>query len=181
MYGTTTTGSLFGAGTASIANIQTQNGNGAKRGIYTGMQRIGSVLTERGGEALMKYPEYDSPLGLIIGDLATQAAKSIDEMSWQAVLQAVQDVGINVDKDKLLAALNQDAERYREAYANGHHTGYEKRDDEIVRCKDCVFAEKYAPGCSENEYRCVSAELQGCDAYHDENWYCADGRRYDDA
>ena len=48
---------------------------------------------------------------------------------------------------------------------------------EVVRCKDCVFADKYAPGCSENEYRCVSAELQGCDAYHDGNWFCADGKR----
>ena len=87
----------------------------------------------------MKYPEYDSPFEMNISDMTTQMARNIDEMSWQAL----QRVGINVDKDKLLIALRQDSERYREAYAKGYDTGYdtgyEKRDDDIVRCKDCKY------------------------------------------
>ena len=116
----------------------------------------------------MKHPEYDSPFDLVISDIATQAAKSIDEMCWQAV----QRVGINVDKEKLLIALRQDAERYREAYANGYDTGYENRDDEIVRCKDCKWYQVS-----------VYKPLAVCDAAHrapGPDWFCADGERRDD-
>ena len=110
----------------------------------------------------VKYPEYDSPFELVISDITTQAAKNIDEVCWQAI----QRVGINVDKEKMLIALKQDAERYREAFSKGHDTGYEKRDDEIVRCKDCWrYTGGRYPICSEG------GTTKG------DNWYCADGER----
>ena len=113
----------------------------------------------------MKHPEYDSPFKLTINDITAQIARNIDEMSWQAV----QRVGINVDKDKLLTALKQDAERYREAYAKGYETGYEQRDDDIVRCKDC----KWNTGTDDAPY----CQLQSISRSSD--WYCADGERTD--
>ena len=116
----------------------------------------------------MQHPEYDSPFELTISDIATQMAKNIDEMSWKAI----QRVGINVDKDKLLIALRQDAERYRKAYANGYETGYEKREDEIVLCKDClhyVHDPTFARGHCTKDISCW--------VYHDEDWFCADGER----
>jgi len=109
----------------------------------------------------MKHPEYDSPFNLVMSDIETQAAKSIDEMCWKAV----QRVGINVDKEKLLIALRQDAERYREAYAKGYETGYENRDDEIIRCKDCVFRD-------DRDGMCEHVQQ-----VRDPDWYCADGER----
>ena len=112
----------------------------------------------------MKHPEYDSPFGLTISDITTQMARNIDEMCWQAI----QRVGINVDKEKLLIALKQDSERYRKAYANGYDTGYEKRDDELVRCKDCENAE---PAFDGKMSRCKIRGLRKND------WFCADGRR----
>lgn len=119
----------------------------------------------------MKHPEYDSPFELTISDITTQMARNIDEMSWQAV----QRVGINVDKDKLLIALRQDAERYREAYANGYDTGYEKRDDEIVRCRDCLYRG--------DKHKCIVAfvaDKQEFPVFFYDNrgdWFCADGER----
>ena len=112
----------------------------------------------------MKHPEYDSPFELTINDITTQMARNIDEMSWQAV----QRVGINVDKDKLLTALKQDAERYREAYANGYDTGYEQRDDDIVRCKDCKHLNAPANGVP----FCKRVKK-----FVDADWFCADGER----
>ena len=111
----------------------------------------------------MKHPEYDSPFELTISNINTQMAKNIDEMCWKAV----QRVGINVDKEKLLIALKQDSERYREAYANGYDTGYEKRDDELVRCKGCSFYTDSA-----------NCPVYGMDRYDD--WFCADGKKRDD-
>ena len=115
----------------------------------------------------MKYPEYDSPFELTMSDITTQMARNIDEACWQAI----QRVGINVDKEKMLIALKQDAERYREAFSKGHDTGYAKRDEEIVRCKDCKKAE---PAFDGKMSRCKIRGLRKND------WFCADGKRRED-
>lgn len=109
--------------------------------------------------------EYDSPFVLNLCDITTKIAKNIDEMSWQAV----QRVGINVDKEKLLSALKQDAERYREAYARGREAGYTKRDKELVRCEDCQ--KRYTKLCG---YFYAGGRIMRDD------WFCADGERRED-
>ena len=116
----------------------------------------------------MKHPEYDSPLVLNVSDIATQMAKNIDEMSWKAI----QRVGIDVDKDKLLAALKQDSERYRKAFANGYNTGYEKRDEEIVRCKDCKHRDP-------EDGRCDSGHDIRWNLPRQDDWFCKDGERWE--
>ena len=121
-------------------------------------------------EMEMKYPEYDSPFELTISDIATQMEKKLDELS----LKAVQKVGIDVDKDKLLAALKQDAERYREAYAHGYDTGYEKRDEEIVRCKDCKHGDLVKNAKGEPMIECA---LLYKGWLKEPDWYCADAER----
>lgn len=122
----------------------------------------------------MKYPEYDSPFKLTMSDITMQMAQKTDEMCWNAV----QRVGIDVDKEKLLIVLKQDSERYREAYAKGYDTGYEERDEKIIRCKDCKywlpmnrFHQDYHHGRGECELNCW---------VKDSNWFCADGERRDD-
>lgn len=118
----------------------------------------------------MKHPEYDSPLVLNVSDIATQMAEKLDETSWRVV----QRVGINVDKDKMLAALKQDAERYRNAYAHGYDTGYQERDEEIVRCEDCKHYKDgfcYNPNTFDDEKTCGNTTP---------DWYCADGKRRDE-
>ena len=119
----------------------------------------------------MKHPEYDSPFKLTMNDITTQMARNIDEMCWQAV----QRVGINVDKEKLIIALKQDAERYREAYANGYDTGYEKRDDDIVRCKDCANCIKELNGNLYCDVLAIGYEPLGSKRVT-EDWFCADGK-----
>lgn len=109
----------------------------------------------------MKYPEYDSPFELVMSDITTKIAGNIDDMCWQAV----QRVGVNVDKDKLILALELDSDRYRKAFRRGEETGYTKRNDEIIRCKDC---ENYL---TENEW-CKRLML-----FTNTDWFCADGER----
>jgi hypothetical protein len=106
----------------------------------------------------MKYPEYDSPFELVVSDITTQLAQQIDKECWQAI----QRVGINVDKEKMLTALKHDAERYREAYAKGHETGYTERDEEIIRCKDCKWKGTYACFCKAKD------DVQ-------DDWFCSEG------
>lgn len=66
---------------------------------------------------------YESPIEIIYENVQTQFE--------DAVLKAVQKVGINVDKDELIKALNYDRGQYEK--------GYSDRDSEIVRCKDCEY------------------------------------------
>lgn len=64
---------------------------------------------------------YDSPISIEMGpaqimeDIARKAAGEIDNMT----MAAVGKVGVNVDRDKLLQALQADRTRYEEAYWRG--------------------------------------------------------------
>ena len=66
----------------------------------------------------MKYPEYDSPFSIVLSDMTTQMSNQIDDMC----VKAIQRIGINADKKKLLDALTQDSKRYREAFERGYET-----------------------------------------------------------
>ena len=76
------------------------------------------IKSRKVGEVGMSYK---SPIELIMGQLQT----SIEDQ----IFSAVQQVGINVDKEELIKALNYNREQYWH--------GYQDRDAEIVRCKDC--------------------------------------------
>lgn len=68
------------------------------------------------------------------------------------IYKAVMDVGVNVDKEELLKALQYDREQYQK--------GYKDRDDQIVRCKDCR--------------KNMMCEMT---IHKPEDWFCADGER----
>jgi hypothetical protein len=73
------------------------------------------------------------------------------------VCKAVQNVGINVDKEELLKALQYDKDQYEKGYAD--------RDSEIVRCKDCKFYD--------GEECLIKAGW-----FHTKpDWFCADGAK----
>ena len=110
---------------------------------------------------MFEYPEYDSPFRLITEQIATDAAEQIDDMCYEALKK----VAVDVDKETLLSALRHDSERYREAYRKGYETGYTKREDEIVRCKECKHWNADEHDCN------IKTGWFACGA----DWFCADG------
>ena len=80
------------------------------------------------------------------------------------IYKAVMNVGVNVDKEELIKALQYDREQYQK--------GYKDRDDQIVRCKDCKWWHESE---THNGYGdCGQANgitLKSSD------WFCADGER----
>lgn len=54
---------------------------------------------------------YESPIGIIYGEMQTQIEND--------VLKAVQRVGVNVNKEELLKALQYDREQYSKGYEDG--------------------------------------------------------------
>lgn len=71
------------------------------------------------------YGKMDS----VIESICNQMEKKIDGDIYKAIMK----VGINVDRDELLKALQYDRNQYEKGYADG------KRDAEeaLVRCRDC--------------------------------------------
>ena len=70
----------------------------------------------------MIYPEYDSPIELIVDEMSKQVADQVDDMTAKALIKFTQRMGIDVDKDKMLDILYADQRRYRDAYRKGYET-----------------------------------------------------------
>ena len=96
---------------------------------------------------------YKSPIELI----TSQYCSSIEDAIYQSVLK----VGIDVDKEELLKALEYDSGQYQK--------GYDDRDAEIVRCNECANRE-----CDGRAGKIVCG-ITGDS--HSIFWYCADGEK----
>lgn len=108
---------------------------------------------------------YQSPIDVIMGQMNTSYENGI----WKAV----QKVGVNVDKNALMKALQYDRGQYQKGYAD--------RDSELVRCKECEHATMTSDG-KMCKYCAMDTDDFGYqrEVYHDADWFCADGKRRDD-
>ena len=70
---------------------------------------------------------YLSPIEKIYGELQTQMAQEDERM----VMKAVRQVGINVDKDALIKALQYDRNQYAKGYEDGKNEVLDKIRAEI--------------------------------------------------
>ena len=78
---------------------------------------------------------YRSPIELIYSDLQMKIEDSVCE--------AVQSVGVNVDKDELVKALQYDRDQYAKGFADGYAQGIEVGKniviEELKRCIESGF------------------------------------------
>lgn len=107
---------------------------------------------------------YQNPIDII--------TSKVNTMLEEKVLKAVQEACIQVDHDELVKALSYDRDQYRK--------GYNDRDSEIVRCKDCEHATmtsdgKYCKYC----WNYTDDYDDPIAIYHEADFFCADGRRKD--
>ena len=72
---------------------------------------------------------YRSPIEIVMRPIIQhQIAKEQDEQIYKAVVS----VGINVDKDELIRALQYDRNQYREGYNDGYRDGKESAMEDIA-------------------------------------------------
>lgn len=96
---------------------------------------------------------YQSPINVIMNQMNIYYENEI--------YKAVQNAGINIDKDELQKALQYDRGQYQKGYAD--------RDSEIVRCNECRYY-------NESTGICRHGIVHG----FAETWFCADGKRRTD-
>ena len=114
--------------------------------------------------------DYDSPIRLFyqqIDNMTKQISGSVDE----AVYQEVCKIGIDIDKEKLLSAIHHDRERYDEAFRKG----YNKAQEDIVRCQDCKYGH---PLIYRGYTECTRVSHIG--ERHENDWFCADAEKKGD-
>lgn len=78
---------------------------------------------------------YESPIQMISEDIIKDIVRKQDE----CLMEAVHRVGFNIDKDELEKALLYDRNQWERGYVDGKMDGYNLRDTEIVRCKECKW------------------------------------------
>lgn len=120
---------------------------------------------------------YKSPITVNMMDELT---KHFIEQTEDGIVAKVREVmHIDIDKEELLRALKYDRYQYEHGYANGrmdgHASGYKERDDEIVRCKDCVHRDPEDKRCDCGGHEWVIGKIVPVE----DDWYCADGERKD--
>lgn len=104
---------------------------------------------------------YESPIELI----TSQYCSSIEDAIYQSVLK----VGIDVDKEELIKALEYDRGQYKK--------GYDDRDAAIVRCKDCKYRSLYCTEATDGTTLYTCHHPCSNDVPRPFDWYCADGER----
>ena len=86
---------------------------------------------------------YKSPIDLFVTDIMTQIEKQADD----EICKAVASIGINVDKDELIRALQYDWRQYERGYADGKADAMAG----VVRCKDCKHWAAYFDCCEKKD------------------------------
>lgn len=75
---------------------------------------------------------YASPIEKIYGELQTQMVQEDENM----VMKAVRKVGVNVDKEELIKALQYDRNQYTKGYSDGKSDVLGKIRAEIESCRE---------------------------------------------
>jgi len=142
-------------------------------GIIRGHLHLHLAISICGGD-LMKpeelHVDYDSPIEVdfatnLISNMSKELADHIDEQTFHAICQA----GFFIDRKKMVQVLKQDKERYTDAYRRG----YMKREEDIIRCKDCIFLESSLISINGEPIKVCNIH----NSYPVDDYYCADAVR----
>lgn len=104
--------------------------------------------------------DYEAPIKIIMQEMQAQRENQ--------VYQAIQNIGVDVDKEELLKALSYDRNQYEK--------GYRAAKSEIVCCKDCKYAKKSEAVLGIPDYECSKMNTTCLD----EEDFCSYGERKDD-
>ena len=77
---------------------------------------------------------YDCPISTQLGGVELMMREEYD----RHILRVIQQIGIDIDKEGLLNALNNDRKRYEEAYQKGWNECKKHYDDKLSKIAEVV-------------------------------------------
>ena len=112
---------------------------------------------------------YKSPVELYVEEAVSNIVKKQND----EVLEVIQNIGIHVDKDELIKALQYDRNQYDKGYSDAMAT--------IVRCCECQYWESRNSINSQGICRCEKMDMNySGEFYPFRNDYCSYGERKDE-
>ena len=78
---------------------------------------------------------YESPIDIIISDMQTKMVEQQENM----ILEAVKNVGINVDKDELIKALQHDRHQYTKGYEDATYKVREQIKEDLDQIRSAIW------------------------------------------
>ena len=75
---------------------------------------------------------YKSPIEIMTEEVINNVKNKVDE----AVMQGVVEVGVSVDKDELIKALNYDRDQYRTGFWEGYAEGYNDGKADTIKAME---------------------------------------------
>lgn len=72
--------------------------------------------------------DYTSPLELITKEISRKVDEDMDKL----VITTIKEVGLRVDEEELIKALNYDRQQYEKGYADGYSDGLEAAREKEV-------------------------------------------------
>ena len=112
---------------------------------------------------------YSEPEAIELASIAERIGQGIAAQQEEYIYGAIAKMGVIVDKDELVKAIQYDRDQYKKGYADGRAS----RDADIVRCKDCRYGKEV---CGNIE---CSVDLNYPSEYHGYDWFCPSGERRD--
>lgn len=80
-------------------------------------------------EMLDEHDIYNCPINLQFGAVKNMYSQELDH----EIIRVVQQVGIDIDKEGLVAALNNDQKRYQEAYNQGYSDCKKEYEERLLK------------------------------------------------
>jgi len=77
----------------------------------------------------MSQEGYESPIRVITKEIHNEITEKREDTIVGIISE---EIGVEVDKKRLLAALNFDRTQYQEAYKKGYDSGYEDAENDIL-------------------------------------------------
>ena len=71
------------------------------------------------GPKHIDYSMYDSPMALTYKELSRQHEEAVEGMIWHSL----NEIGIEIDKERLIAILEGDKKSYEDGYRKGYENG----------------------------------------------------------
>ena len=72
---------------------------------------------------------YESPIRIVIDDMT----RKIIQQQEDYVIEEIQKINVDVDKEELIKALKYDREQYEYGYKDGYEQGFEDAKQKIIR------------------------------------------------
>lgn len=108
---------------------------------------------------------YQSPIETYEQIVSSNFAEKFDDL----VLEQIKKLGVVVDKEELIKALEYDRDQYQKGYKDGRAS--------IICCEDCEYFRHPFDNVNTPRYCCLGRH----NGSHDPNWFCGDAKRKEDA